>query len=165
MCTISKERIAFSTQVEGSREEVFAASPITSKSRCKHVPKEPIRMYGHSWPATQECAFKIGDRQSEKKPWNCDQQAECNTTRGIDAGSGVNRHHINTKHFTPGGMAPLESTGSVRAVSDTWLADYPRPGVNTTHRVASCPPIAVSPFLLALTVSYFKQTLWRCGQL
>jgi len=37
----------------------------------------------------------------------------------------------------------------------------PRPA--SRPRVAS--HIAVSPFLLALSVSYFKQSLWRCGQL
>jgi len=62
-------------------------------------------------------------------------------------------------------MAPSEWTRSVRAVRDTPVADYSAPGVNTTRRVAYRPPIAVSPFLLALSVSYFKQTLWRCGQL
>ena len=60
---------------------------------------------------------------------------------------------------------PSGRNGSVRDVRDTPVADYSAPGVNTTRRVAHCPPIAVSPFLLALSVSYFKQTLWRCGQL
>jgi hypothetical protein len=56
-------------------------------------------------------------------------------------------------------------TGCVRAVRDTPVADYSTPGVNTTRRVAYRPPIAGSPFLRALSVSYFKQTLWHCGQL
>jgi len=60
---------------------------------------------------------------------------------------------------------PSEWTRSIRAVRDTPVADYSAPGVNTTRRVAYRPPIAVSPFLLALSVSYFRQTLWRCGQL
>ena len=70
---------------------------------------------------------------------------------------------ISKKHLRPGGMAPSEWMRSVRAVRDTPVADYSAPGVNTTRRVAYRPPIAVSPFLLALSVSYFKQTVWRCG--
>jgi len=73
--------------------------------------------------------------------------------------------HISKKHFRPVGMAPSEWTRSVRAVRDTPVADYSAAGVNTTRRVAYRPPITVSQFLLALSVSYFKQTLWRCGQL
>ena len=72
---------------------------------------------------------------------------------------------ISKKHFRPGGMAPSEWTRTVRAVRDTPVADYSAPGVNTTRHIAYHPPIAVSPFLLALSVAYFKQTLWRCGQL
>jgi len=52
-----------------------------------------------------------------------------------------------------GGLAASEWTCSVRAVRDTPVADYSMPGVNTTHRVAYRPPIAISPFLLALSVS------------
>jgi len=62
-------------------------------------------------------------------------------------------------------MAPSEWTRSVRAVRDTPVADYAVPGVKITRHVAYCPLIAVSPFLLALLVSYFKQTVWSCGQL
>jgi len=69
------------------------------------------------------------------------------------------------KHFRPGGMAPSEWTCSVRAIRHTPVADYSAPGVNTTRRVAYRPPIAVSPFLFAHSVPYFKQTLWHCGQL
>jgi len=72
---------------------------------------------------------------------------------------------ISKKHFRPGGMAPSEWTRSIRAFRDTPVAEYSAPGVNTTRRVAYRPPIAVSPFLRALSVSYFRQTLWRCGQL
>jgi len=72
---------------------------------------------------------------------------------------------ISKKHFRPGERAASEWTRSVRAVRDTPVAEYSAPGVNTTRRVAYRPPIAVSPFLLALSVSYIKQTLWRCGQL
>jgi hypothetical protein len=60
---------------------------------------------------------------------------------------------ISKKHFRPGGMAPSEWTRSIRAVRDTPVADYSTPGVNATRRVAYCPTIAVSPFLLALSVS------------
>jgi len=73
--------------------------------------------------------------------------------------------HISKKHLHPGGMAPSEWMRSVRAVRDTPVADYSAPGVDTTHRLAYRPPIAVWPFLLALSVSYFKQIFWRCGQL
>jgi hypothetical protein len=73
--------------------------------------------------------------------------------------------YISKKHFRLGGLTASEWTRSVRAIRDTPVADYSVPGVNTTHRVAYRPPIAVSPFLLALSVSYFKQTLWSCGQL
>jgi len=72
---------------------------------------------------------------------------------------------ISKKHFRPGAMAPSEWTRSVRAVRETPVADFSAPSVNTTHRVAYRPPMAVSPFLLDLSVSYIKQTLWRCGQL
>jgi hypothetical protein len=71
---------------------------------------------------------------------------------------------ISKKHFRLGGMAASEWTCSVRAVRDTPVAEYSAPGVNTTGRVAYRPPIAVSLFLLALSVCYIKQTLWRCGQ-
>jgi len=67
--------------------------------------------------------------------------------------------HISKEHFRPGGMAPSEWTRSVRAVRDTPVEDDSAPGVNTTGRVAYCPPIAVSPFLLTLSV-YTKYTLF-----
>ena len=72
---------------------------------------------------------------------------------------------ISKKHFRPGGMAPSEWTRSIRAVRYTPVADYSAPGINTTRRIAYRPLIALSPFVLALSVSYIKQTLWRCGQL
>jgi len=62
-------------------------------------------------------------------------------------------------------MGPSEWTPPVRAVRDTPVADHSAPGVKTTGHVTYRPPIAVSPSLLALSVSYFKQTLWCCGQL
>ena len=92
MCIISKERIAFCEQVEGTHGVVFAASPIALQSQCKRVPNELIPTYGHSWPSPPECSFKIGDRQSEKKWLNSDRRAICNATRGIEAVRGVIRH-------------------------------------------------------------------------
>ena len=67
--------------------------------------------------------------------------------------------HISKKLFRPGGMALSEWTRSVRAFRDTPVADNYAPGVNTTRRVEYCPPIAVSPFLLDLSV-YTKCTLY-----
>lgn len=63
---------------------------------------------------------------------------------------------INKKYLGSGVMTLSELTHSVRAIGDTQLADYSAPGVNTKHRIAHCPPIAVSLYLLALSVSYFK---------
>jgi len=60
-------------------------------------------------------------------------------------------------------MRSLIST--VRAVRDTPVADYSALCINTIHRVAYHPQIAISPVLLTLSVSYFKHTLWRCGQM
>ena len=62
-------------------------------------------------------------------------------------------------------MAPLEWMRYVRAVRDTLVVDYSMPGLDTTRGVAYRPQIAVSLFLFALLVSYFKRTLWGCGQL
>jgi len=92
MCTISKERIAFCAQLEGTRGVSFAVSPIALQSWYQCVPNEPIPTYRHSWPSTPECSLKIGDRQSEKKQWNSDERTICNATCGIDAGRGVSRH-------------------------------------------------------------------------
>jgi len=76
-----------------------------------------------------------------------------------------NTFHISKKHFRPGGIAPSQWTHSVGAVRDTPVADYSARGVKTTRRITFRPPIAVSPFRLTLSVSYFKHTLWCCGQL
>jgi hypothetical protein len=70
---------------------------------------------------------------------------------------------ISKKYFRPGGLAPSEWTRSVRAVRETPVADYSAPGVNSTRRVPYRPLIAVSPFLLVLSVSYFKRSLCHCG--
>jgi len=45
-----------------------------------------------------------------------------------------------------------------------WRMNSP-PGINTTRLVTHRPPIAVSPCLLALSVSYFRRTLWACDQM
>jgi len=68
---------------------------------------------------------------------------------------------ISKKYFRPGGMALSEWIRSVRAVRDTPVADDSAPGINTTRRVAYRPPIVVLLFLFALSVSYFKRTLWH----
>jgi hypothetical protein len=72
---------------------------------------------------------------------------------------------ISKNHFRLDGMAASEWTCSVNAVRDTPVADYSAPGINTTRRVAYCPLIGISLFLLALLVFYFQQTHWRSGQL
>jgi hypothetical protein len=71
------------------------------------------------------------------------------------------RSNISKKYSRPGGMTPSEWTRSVRGVRDTPVAAYSAPSTNTTLLVAYRPPIAVSPFPLALSVSNFKRTLWR----
>jgi hypothetical protein len=91
MSIISKERTAFCVQVEGTRGEVFALPPIALQFRYKRVPNDPIQPYAHSWPSTRESLVKIGDRQSEKTQYKCDERAICNTTRAIDARRGVSR--------------------------------------------------------------------------
>jgi len=63
---------------------------------------------------------------------------------------------ISKKHFRPGGMAPSEWTRSVRAVRDTPVEDNSAPCANMTRHVAYRPPSAVSPFLLAPSVSCCK---------
>jgi len=73
--------------------------------------------------------------------------------------------HISWKKFYLRGMDLSEWTESVRADRDIQMAAYSVPGVRAMRWVDYCPPIAVSPFLLALSVFYYKQTLWRGGQL
>jgi len=58
LCIIRKERIAFWAQVEGTRGEIFATSPIALRSRCKCVLNEPIPTYPHSWPQCQSVLLK-----------------------------------------------------------------------------------------------------------
>jgi len=62
-------------------------------------------------------------------------------------------------------MAPSEWTRSVGAVRDIPVAPYCAPSTSSTRRITYLPPIPLSPFLLVLSLSYFKQTLWLCGQL
>jgi len=73
--------------------------------------------------------------------------------------------HISKKYFCPGGMALSEWRHSVRAVRDTPEADYSAPGVITMYHIAFRSLVAVSLFLLALSVPYFKWTHWHCGKL
>jgi len=72
---------------------------------------------------------------------------------------------ISKKHFRQGGMAASVWMPSIRAISDTPVANYSVPGINCMCRIQYWPPVAVSPFLLALSVFNLKQTLWCCGQL
>jgi hypothetical protein len=62
---------------------------------------------------------------------------------------------ISEKYFRPGGMPWSKWTLSIRSIRDTLVADDPAPGLNTTPRIAYRHPIAVSPVLLALSVSNF----------
>ena len=66
---------------------------------------------------------------------------------------------ISTKHFRLEGMAASELTRSISAVRDTPGVDYIMPGVNTPRCIAYCPPIAVSPFHLSLSLIYLQQPL------
>jgi len=60
-------------------------------------------------------------------------------------------------------MAASQWTLSIRAMRDTPVVDYSAPSVNTTRRVSYRPPMDFSPFHLPRSVSYFEETLWRCG--
>jgi hypothetical protein len=62
-------------------------------------------------------------------------------------------------------MAVSVCTCSIRAVRNPLMAEYSAPSVNTTCHIAYRALIAVSCFLFALSVFYFKRTCWRCGQL
>jgi len=53
----------------------------------------------------------------------------------------------------------------IRTVTDTPVADCSAAGPNMTHRVEYRHPIAISTVHIALSVSYFKRTVWRLGQL
>ena len=95
----------------------------------------------------------------------CLNHAYVNHLTKLDWKSKESKWHISKNHLRLGGMALSEWMRSVRAVRETPVADYSAPGIITTRCVACRPLIAVSPFLLALSVSYFKQIVWRCGQL
>jgi hypothetical protein len=135
-----------------------------SKAWAMAIPEIMLKMNRTIHGATRKSPSKV--RFGWKSHWNKHLSPVERTAVNIDYISNeVTSESISKKHFRLGGLAASEWTRSVRAVRDTPVADYSAPGVNTTRRVAYRPPIAVSPFLLALSVSYFKQTLWRCGQL
>lgn len=71
---------------------------------------------------------------------------------------------ISKKDFCPGRMATSEWRHSVRAARDTPVLYYSAPGVNSTCRYPYHPQMGVSPFLLDLSVSYLKGSLWHCSQ-
>jgi len=77
----------------------------------------------------------------------------------------IQTEYISKKWFHLARMAPSEWTRSFRAVRDITVAAHSMPSINTTRCVVYCPTITVSPFLLTLSVSYFKQSLSHCGQL
>jgi len=58
MCIIGNARIAFCAQVEGTRGEILAASPLVWQFRSKHVPNEPNPKYGYSWPQHYSVGLK-----------------------------------------------------------------------------------------------------------
>ena len=62
-------------------------------------------------------------------------------------------------------MAGSERTRSVKAIRDTMVAEYSMPAVNPTPLCLYRPPMSVSLFPLALSVSDLKQALWHCCQL
>jgi hypothetical protein len=63
-----------------------------------------------------------------------------------------------------GTMAASEWTRSVRAIRDTPVADCSTPGINIMRCVVYRPPITVSLPLRVQSVSYFRRSLWHCGQ-
>jgi hypothetical protein len=91
--------------------------------------------------------------------------ANVNVLVGIIAKKAIVMLNISKKYIRPGRMATSEWTRSVSAARDTQVADDSAPGVNLMRRVPYRPLIAVSLFLLVLSVSNFKRSLWRCGQL
>jgi len=127
--------------------------------RCKLKMKLHLRRYYYD---TVECS----GRKPRVNIQSCVGYLVCFGTRGILLwkSRGV-EIVISKKYFRPVGMAPSEWTRSVRVVSDTPVADYSAPGINSTRRIPYRPLIAVSLFLPVLSVFYFKRSLWRCGQL
>ena len=72
--------------------------------------------------------------------------------------------NMSKKEFRLARMAPSEWTRSIIAVRHIPVAACSVLGVNTTCRVAYHPHIALSLFLLTLSVSYIERTFWRSGQ-
>ena len=99
---------------------------------------------------TPECLFKIGDRQSVKKWRNGDRRAICDTTRGLDAGHGVNRH----RGVSDGsdGARPLWRSHSAR--TEMFFADGSKCNSKRCIRSEHC--IAISDNLKA-------KHKWECG--
>jgi len=137
MCINSKESIEYCAQVEGTRGEVFAVSPIALQSRWKRVPNERILMYGHIWPSTPECSFKIGDRHCENRRWNWDERATSNVTRGITARHGSSRHQ--DVFDGSDGLFPLWRSHSIRM--EVFFADEMSQGFQTCLHCRRCPMI------------------------
>jgi len=73
--------------------------------------------------------------------------------------------YISKTKVCQGKIVMSECMCSVTVVSDTRVAGYYAPGVETMHHVAYLPLIAVSLFLHTLLVSYVKLTLQYCGKL
>ena len=69
MSIISKERVAFCTQVEGTQGDIFSASRIALQSWFKRVPNEPIPTFGHSWPPRQIVCAKL---ETDRTRRNCE---------------------------------------------------------------------------------------------
>jgi len=99
---------------------------------------------------------KLFDR---KDVWRCLSQHLAGILQITDA------NYISTNHSCWGAIARSEWTRCIRAVRDSPVGEYSTAGIDNTRRVACRPAITVSPFLLALLVSYCKQRLYRCGQL
>jgi hypothetical protein len=157
MCIISQERIAFYTQVEGMWGEVFTASPITLKSRCKHVPNEPIPTYGQIWPSTPECSFHIRDRQSKKKRRNYDGRAICTALCGIGARRRVNCHQDDSNGSDrPHPLSLRHSTQTELFFADVCTPNIWRriPILLSTHYVFSQSLTSSANTLLAMSVGF-----------
>jgi len=64
--------------------------------------------------------------------------------------------HHQKQNFPPSQNGSVRVDVAHRADRNTKVTANPIPSVNTMCHVPNCPPIAVSLFLLALLVSYFK---------
>ena len=147
--------------VEGTRAEIFAVSPIA-------IPMQTCTQWTHSdvWSqlaTTLDCLFKIGDRQREKKQRNSDRRAIWNATRGIESGRGVMIWHQGVSNSSDGAR-PLWRSHSAR--TEMFFADedsahttakakqHSNPTPTTTNGWASYPTTASS--MLCILVC------WRC---